>query len=315
MSPLKVRNHGRHAAPSPSRTRLIVPALLVIMGVFVMLYPVITTVWNNQQAAHVAEEYSRLDNDISQETKNQEWEEAKRYNNDHATGPILDPWINKVRGKSSAYENYLQLLDSNTAMARLVIPHIQVDLPIYHGTDNETLQKGLGHLYGSDLPVGGDGTHSVITGHTGLPNATMFDNLRDVKEGDSFFIQVSGHKLKYTVDQIQVVLPEEVDSLKTGTQGDYVTLITCTPYGINTHRLLVRGHAAPITSEDAQVFDQVHAQIWAWWMYLLIAAAGIALLLLVRWLIKQHRAINKRGEIAEPQAYTPTLSREINDTH
>lgn len=228
----------------------LLPALLVIVGLIVIIYPVVSTQWNNWQQNRAAAEYAKLQTSIPAEVSDKEWEDAHRYNEERADGPIFDPWIDHFVPNNQAYQEYVAVLNSTDAMGRLIIPSVKIDLPIYHGTQENTLQRGVGHLFGSDLPVGGEGTHSVLTGHTGLPNATLFDNLKDVKENDSFFIQVAGHKLKYQVDQIKVVLPDEVESLRSEPGKDLITLVTCTPYGINTHRLLVRGHQVAITEEE-----------------------------------------------------------------
>lgn len=292
---------------------LAVPALLVIIGVLVMLYPVVSTVWNNYGANRAAREYAQLEKKSPQEVKNTQWDNAHAYNKDRNTGPILDPWLNRVDGRDPEYSKYLDQLSATEAMARLVIPSLKIDLPVYHGTEESILQKGLGHLYGSDLPVGGEGTHSVITGHTGLSNATMFDNLRDIKEGDAFFVQVSGHKLKYQVDKIQVVLPSETDSLKPEAGANYITLITCTPYGINTHRFLVRGHQIPISAAEAKLFDQSHGATWQWWMYLLLAAGVLVGLGLGWWLWRQSKLKNGSKEI-ESENFSDDLT-DSDDTN
>lgn len=263
--------------------------VLVILGILVMLYPVASTLWNNHLATKAAQDYAKLEKSIPQEVKNTQWERAHDYNTNRTTGPILDPWLARFDKNNPDYQEYLDQLDANDAMARLIFPEIKADLPVYHGTDHDTLQRGLGHLFGSDLPVGGKGTHSVITGHTGLSNSTMFDHLNDAEEGDAFFIQVSGEKLKYEVDQIKVVLPTETEDLRPVADKDYITLITCTPYGINTHRLLVRGHRVPLDPADNEVFDKNNGAGWQWWMYALVAAAAAVLAVLLWWLRKLKR--------------------------
>ncbi|MDK6302405.1 class C sortase [Corynebacterium sp. UMB9976] len=272
-----------------TKTSPVLAAVLVILGVLVMLYPVTSTLWNNYVATKVAQDYAKLEKSIPEEVKNTQWDNAHKYNENRTTGPILDPWLARFDENNPDYQEYLDQLDANDAMARLIFPKIKADLPIFHGTDNDTLQKGLGHLFGSDLPVGGKGTHSVITGHTGLANSTMFDHLNKAEKGDAFYIQVSGEKLKYVVDQIKVVLPTETEDLRPEQGKDYITLITCTPYGINTHRLLVRGHQVPLDESDHEIFDKNHGAGWQWWMYALVAAAALVLLLLLRWLLKQKR--------------------------
>lgn len=267
----------------------LLPALLVAVGLIVIIYPVVSTQWNNWQQNRAAAEYAKLQKSVPTKVSDKEWEDAHRYNQERVHGPILDPWISRFTPDNQAYQDYLAVLNSTEAMGRLIIPSVKVDLPIYHGTQEDTLQRGVGHLFGSDLPVGGEGTHSVLTGHTGLPNATLFDNLKDVKENDSFFIQIAGHKLKYQVDQIRVVLPDEVESLRSEPGKDLITLVTCTPYGINTHRLLVRGHQVPITEEEKTMLSETQGVIWQWWMYALSAVFIIGLILFGWWLARQAR--------------------------
>ncbi|OFT25836.1 class C sortase [Brevibacterium sp. HMSC08F02] len=271
------------------KNRLMLPAIVVILGLLVMMYPVVSTAWNNYGASKAAKEYAQLDKDTPQEVKNTQWDKAHEYNEQRASGPILDPWLNDIDSDNPEYAEYLDQLSENDAMARFIFPKIGVDLPIYHGTSDDVLQRGLGHLYGSDLPVGGRGTHSVITGHTGLSNATMFDNLSKAEEGDAFYVQVSGHKLKYEIDQIKVVLPDQTEDLRPDESGDYITLITCTPYGVNTHRLLVRGHQVPLEPVDEGVFDQNHSGGWQWWMYALMAAVLVIGLGFAWWARRQHK--------------------------
>ncbi|MFH0413007.1 class C sortase [Corynebacterium sp. L4756] len=262
---------------------------LVLLGVLFLMYPVASTLWNNYQAAEVTKQYRSIAEDQPAEELSRELRKAQLFNEEKARGPVLDPWLERFATDSPDFREYEQQLSSNAAMGRLVAPAIDVDLPIYHGTSEDTLQKGLGHLYGSDLPVGGEGTHSMITGHTGLPNASMFDNLSDLDLGGEFYLQVAGQKMKYQVDQIDVVLPHEVDALKAETNGDFVTLITCTPYGINTHRLLVRGHAVPLDADDARILDDMYSGFWMWWMTALVIAALIAVVATIWWLSKWRR--------------------------
>ena len=292
----KPRRTGR-AKASP-----VLAMVLVVLGILVMLYPVASTLWNNHLATQAAQDYAELEQNIPQDVKNTQWEKAHDYNTNRTTGPILDPWLARFDKNNPEYREYLDQLNANDAMARLIFPKVKVDLPVYHGTDSKTLQRGLGHLFGSDLPVGGKDTHSVITGHTGLSNSTMFDNLNKAEEGDAFFVQVSGEKLKYVVDQVKVVLPTETEGLRPVAGKDYITLITCTPYGVNTHRLLVRGHRVPLDESDEDVFDNYHGSGWQWWMYALVAAAAAVLLTLVWWLRKQRgdgESLEKVNEITD----------------
>lgn len=276
---------------------ILVPVILVLLGVAVLVYPVVATQWNNIRQVHVANEYAKFEQHADPVQLNKALEEARKYNLGRNTGPILDPWLAQVAKQNNDYQAYLGQLNSNAAMGRLIVPTGQINLPIYHGTDHEALQKGVGHLFGSDLPVGGESSHSVLTGHTGLPNATLFDHLKDVKEGDAIYVQVSGEKLKYQVDQIKVVLPNESDELRPVDGKDYITLVTCTPYGINSHRLLVRGHQVPMDAEDHEVIDNTKGASWQWWMWALLVGALAVAIVLVAWLRRQL----KNMKDAEPR--------------
>lgn len=283
--------------------RVFLPMLLVIVGLLVMLYPVYATQWNNVQQQKVAELYEQDIKEMTPEEKNQAVEEARRYNDEHGDAPILDPWLARVSEDNVAYQEYLKQLSGNSAMSQVVIPSIDSKLPVYHGTDEKTLQKGLGHLFGSALPVGGEGHHSVITGHTGLSNATLWDNLVDVEKGDAIYVSTFGEQLKYDVHDIEVVLPEETDSLQPKEGEDLLTLITCTPYGINTHRLLVHAHRVPMDADESHVFDD-KASFMQWWMWLLIALALVIIAAMVWWLrsMKKKASAGQTAESDEAEA-------------
>ena len=153
-------------------------------------------------------------------------------------------------------------------------------LPIYHGTDSKALEKGAGHLENSSLPVGGKGTHSIISAHTGLPSAKMFDNITEVKEGDIFYIHVLNRILAYEVNQIKVVLPENISDLLINRNKDYVTLVTCTPYGINSHRLLVRGERVPY--KEAKKKEKTKKKSNSMWKaYALVIVLAVVLIILL----------------------------------
>lgn len=282
--------------------RVFLPILLVIVGLLVMLYPVYATQWNNVQQQKVAALYEQDVKEMTPEEKNQAVEEARRYNDEHGDAPILDPWLARVSEDNVAYQEYLKQLSGSSAMSQVVIPSIDSKLPVYHGTDDKTLQKGLGHLFGSALPVGGEGHHSVITGHTGLSNATLWDNLVDVEKGDAIYVSTFGEQLKYEVHDIEVVLPEETDSLQPKEGEDLLTLITCTPYGINTHRLLVHAHRVPMDAEESHVFED-KASFMQWWMWLLIALALVIIAAMVWWLRNLRKAsVGETSESNESEA-------------
>ncbi len=197
---------------------------------------------------------------------------AHEYNANLPNGPLRDPYALGADGKAlplgEGREIYERLLAEGPkrVMARVQIPKIHVDMPVYHDTDAATLDAGVGHLYGSALPVGGVGTHSVLTAHTGLVSSKMFTDLTRLVVGDRFTIQVLSETLSYEVDQIDTVLPTELESLRQVHGEDYVTLVTCTPVGINTHRLLVRGTRVPNDELTGFVQPGIPGPGFPWWV-------------------------------------------------
>lgn len=216
--------------------------LIFVAGVGVMSYPLISSVINNIESRNHVEEYTKTTKQMSSEETLDMFKKAEEYNHSLTNNVILtDPFDEKAYQKiGENYENALNV-DGNGLIGYIDIPKINVYLPIYHGTTENILAKGAGHLQNTSLPVGGESTHSIISAHTAYPGETFFDYLTDMQKGDEFFVHVLDRVLKYEVDNIKVVLPEETDDLRIIRGEDYVTLLTCTPYSINTHRLLVRG--------------------------------------------------------------------------
>ncbi|MEY8209941.1 class C sortase [Corynebacterium sp. MNWGS58] len=280
------------APPKPEETsvfrRVVVPALIILVGISVLLYPVVSTQWNNYIQRKVVEDYSSQIQDLPEEQLNAAINAAHEYNETSVGGPILDPWLARVSEDNQDYLRYMDQLSGLPAMSQVSIPSIESSLPVYHGTTEEVLQKGLGHLYGTSLPVGGEGTHSVITGHTGLTTSTMWDNLIDMKEGDAIYVNTFGQKMKYQVTSTEVVLPHETESLAQQPDKDLITLITCTPYGVNSHRLLVHAERVPLDPEDDSAFNQKNA-ILQWWMWALLIVALLAIAFLLHWIRKERR--------------------------
>lgn len=268
-----------------------VPILIILLGVGILLYPIISTVVNNRSQREAAAEYAALVEEQDPTALREQLESAREYNQTRTVGPILDPWTARLADDNESYKAYLQELSLSSVMARITIPAINVDLPIYHGTRPDTLDRGIGHLFGTDLPVGGKNSHAVLTGHTGLQNATMFDNLVDLKVGDSIYIDVYGEKLRYDVFDTDVVLPDDVDTLNKVADRDLLTLITCTPYGVNSHRLLVYAERAPLEADDVAVMESGGANI-PMWMWLFGAMAALALMILA-WLLFRKPAERK----------------------
>ena len=274
-------------ANDAKKKSVLLPVVIILVGVLVLLYPVVATQWNNVRQQSVANDYAQLQQSEPEDLLRKQFESALVYNQTHTKGPILDPWLTRIGTDNPEYQRYAQELDDYPVMARLIVPSGKIDLPVYHGTSDEVLHKGVGHLFGTDLPVGGEGTHAVLTGHTGLTSATLFDHLDEVKEGDAIYVQVAGEKLKYEVHSTAVVLPDETDSLKTQQGKDLLTLITCTPYGINSHRLLVHAHRVPMDPDD-KAFEESATQM-QWWMWAILLAVLIILILLAWWLFRRAR--------------------------
>lgn len=223
-----------------TRDRLITFALVLMLcvGAGLLLYPSISDWWNSSRQTKAVTSYGELVAQVDAETIEQARADAVAYN--QRLAEIDYPWVLDDERKAD-YEQQLAI-DSTGIMGYVEIPKIRCMLPVYHGTEESVLQTSVGHLEGSSLPVGGPSTHSVISGHRGLPSAKLFTDLDKLVEGDLFMLRVLDETLTYEVDQIRIVEPDEIEDLKIIEGGDYCTLVTCTPYGINSHRLLVRGH-------------------------------------------------------------------------
>lgn len=226
----------------------IILILIFLVGLSVMLYPSVSDAVNRKHQSRAVAGYAEEVEQLSDADYQTYFDAADAYNRQLNTTP-------NAFYKPDLVSGYAQTLDiSGTGiMGYITIPKISVELPIYHGTDEGVLQVAAGHLEGSSLPVGGAGTHAVISAHRGLPSAKLFTNLDELEVGDRFTITVLNRVLTYEVDQISIVLPTEIDQLLPTEGIDYVTLMTCTPYGINTHRLLVRGKRVETTESQKHI--------------------------------------------------------------
>ena len=300
--------------PLKRRLLAIAPPILLLAGILVLLYPVFATQYNNYRQESIASQFSAVAEDAGPDAVAENLRRADEYNANAAESPILDPWLDAQRPGTEAYQEYLSQLNINDVMATVKIPAINVNLPIYHGTESATLDKGIGHLFGTALPVGGESTHTVLTGHTGLGNATMFDQLTSVKMGDYFYIETAGRHLKYQVTDIRVVLPHETESLNKVEGKDLATLITCTPYGVNTHRLLVTGERVPMDEAAvAAEAAQVKGSVMKPWMIAVLASVAVILLVAgILWLRSRKRKDEEPQEI-EGAAAAALASAEAGD--
>lgn len=211
--------------------------LLFLAGLGILLYPTVSDRWNAYRQSKLISSYEEVVAQLAQEDYDELWAMAHAYNE------TLWTKADRYTLSDEERQEYDALLDvsGNGIMGYIEIPSIDCSLPVYHGTDEDVLQIAVGHLEGTSLPVGGEGTHCVLSGHRGLPSAKLFTNLDQVGEGDIFLLKILGDTLTYEIDQILTVLPEETEALDLVQGEDYCTLVTCTPYGVNSHRLLVRG--------------------------------------------------------------------------
>lgn len=213
-----------------------------------LAYPAVSNYLMEKNGSYIINEYEAQIESADDADIEVKWNEAVEYNKTLSGGPSCDPFGS--RNDAEVNGNYDHILNIQEVMAYLVIPKIDIQLPIFHGTSEASLQRGVGHLEGTSLPIGGEGTHAVIAGHTGLSGAKIFTDLEKLEEGDLFYIHILGHILTYRTDQIKVVEPEDTKDLMPEAGKDYVTLLTCTPYGMNSHRLLVRGVRTEYVPEE-----------------------------------------------------------------
>lgn len=259
----------------------ILAILVFLAGISLLAYPAVSNLLYEKEQEELMEHYDRIvGENLTTDEQAAELQECREYNRGLLQGGVLltDPFdMSQLDPSAMPYAGLLNV-DEEGGMAYLRIPAIDVELMIYHGTEEEVLQKGVGHLQGSSLPVGGTGTHCVLSAHTGFNDKKLFTDLDQLENGDIFYIHVLGEILAYQVDQIRVVLPEETEDLKINAREDYVTLVTCTPYGINTHRLLVRGTRVPYEEEREQSDGTLRKGSWLE-QYRLAAFAGLAVVL------------------------------------
>ena len=216
---------------------------IFILGLGILSYPMISNWYYRIESNNQVVDYKEARSLLSKEEIQRRLRLAKIYNDNLGNVVPKDPYSEEEKKK--AFENYAQMLELRTKIGVITIPSIDVELPIYAGTNEEILQKGAGHLEGTSLPIGGESTHTVITAHSGLPTARLFTDLEKVKMGEKFYIENIAGTMAYQVDHIDVIDPSDFQQLLVVPGKDYATLLTCTPIMINTHRLIVRGHRVP----------------------------------------------------------------------
>ena len=256
----------------------IVIILLFLIGSSVLLYPTASNMWNNRRDKQLQVSYIETVNNLGREEYEEMLSQAKEYNYHHHVNTIVDAFDEENEYKLSHPYNTFLNPNGDEIMGYIEIPKIDLELVIYHGIAESTLEKGIGHIEGTSLPVGGEGTHAVLAGHRGLPGAKLFTDVEKLRIGDFFYIGVLHEKMQYKIEQIEIVLPNEAEKLEIEEGKDHVTLLTCTPYGVNTHRLLVRGERTDW--EESGGNEETAGNFWQN-MELRLLFAGIVVILII----------------------------------
>jgi len=275
----------------------IIIALVFLVGAGVFLYPTISDMWNQYRNAQLVSKYEEAVTELSDNDYDRLWKEAKEYNAEHPVNAIVDAFEEEDTYELS--HPYDRVLDPNGdgLMGSIEIPKIKAKLAIYHGLSKTVLEKGVGHVEGTSLPIGGKSTHAVLAAHRGLPNAKLFTDLDQMEKGDIFILHILGKNLAYKVDQIKTVLPDETSELDIVEGEDHVTLVTCTPYAVNTHRLLVRGIRTKYVEEEVTKNDETIPQKLAVVdpkRVLAGGAAALVILILLIYLIVRRKDKKRR---------------------
>ena len=288
--------------------RKVILILTAVMG-FVLalgiaLYPMVSTIYNEQHQSKIHTQFLQQVEDTDDSKLQEALQHARAYNA-ALNGILADENFSEtaLMGASEDYDAQLNVTGRGI-MGYVSVPKINVTLPIYHGTDSGTLERGIGHLLGTSLPVGGDSTHSVLTAHSGMASQRMFSDLPQLKEGDVFYLEVLNETLAYQVDQIKTVLPHDTTYLGIEAEQDLCTLVTCTPFGVNTHRLLVRGHRIPYEEAETiiQQQEQADVKVSSTWQNEYIKGIAIGLgfviffliIFLIIWLLRRCRREKKK---------------------
>ena len=265
----------------------IIRIFVFLVALSVLLYPTVSNYLYEKNSSRAISLYDEAAAKLSRERRQALLEEARAYNarlvgNTSVEGDTFET----SKEETSAEYSQLLNMDSSGMMGSVIIPEIDEELPIYHTTSEAVLQKGVGHFPSSSLPVGGDSTHAVLTGHRGLPSKKLFTDLDKIVEGDVFYIRILEETLAYQVDQILTVLPQETQALQIEEGKDYVTLVTCTPYAVNTHRLLIRGHRIPYEDAEKIAPPQIDTGLKIpYEIQVLLTGLGVLVLIIIIWKI------------------------------
>ncbi|SHH52602.1 sortase A [Virgibacillus chiguensis] len=268
--------------------------IIFLVGLGVFSYPIISNILSTQVHQSVVKEYAETVENMDEEEIKQEKKKAAEHNKklENSEVDFVDPFSEEGAegNKAAGNKSYYDALNIDPAIGSIEIPKIGSNLPIYHGTGEDVLSRGVGHMENSSLPTGEKGTHSVLTAHRGLPSAKLFRNLDELGKGDQFYVNVLNEKYAYEVYDVEIVLPHETQWLQTEDNEEYMTLLTCEPYMLNTHRMLVKGKRVPYDESKAKETEEVTDTFNYWYI---AGGAGLLVILILVWWLKRRKNKNK----------------------
>ncbi len=278
--------------------------LLFLAGFGILAYPTISNQWNTYRQSRLISNYDDAVSQMTEEDFEEVWTAARNYNQTFSQNSIRSDVFGVEQAEDIRQTEYWQVLNAagDGIMGYITIPKINIKLGIYHGTDTDVLETGVGHLNGTKLPIGGESNHSVLSAHRGLPSAKLFTDIDQLGKGDRFYLHILNEDMAYEVDQIHPMVDKDdidalEDALKVEEGADYVTLFTCTPYGVNSHRLLVRGHRVPYDGElESTPVDSMVQAIQNYYMLYLLLGLGVTALII---LIMRRVMGPKKGKKSE----------------
>lgn len=289
-------------------------ALLFLVGFGILAYPTISNQWNTYRQSRLISNYDTVVSQMTEEDFTAAWEEAREYNQSFGENSIMTDVFGVDKAEDITDTPYWKVLNvaGDGVMGYITIPKIHIKLSIYHGTADEVLETGVGHLNGTKLPVGGEGNHCVLSAHRGLPSAKLFTDIDQLKERDRFYLHILDEDMAYEVDRILPMVEKDDfdalgEALKIEEGQDYVTLFTCTPYGVNSHRLLVRGHRVPYDGElESTPVDAMVEAIQNYYMLYLLVGLGVTALII----LTMRRVMGRKRRQTETKSVKETKNRE-----
>lgn len=297
--------------------------LLFLAGFGILAYPTISNQWNTYRQSKLISNYDNVVAEMSEEDFEAEWEAARSYNQTFDQNSIRSDVFGIEESEDIKDTEYWKVLNvaGDGIMGYLTIPKINVRLSIYHGTDEDVIQTGVGHLNGTKLPIGGESNHSVLSAHRGLPSAKLFTDIDQLEKKDRFYLHILNEDLAYEVDQILPMIDKDdydalEEAMKIEEGQDYVTLFTCTPYGVNSHRLLVRGHRVPYDGElESTPVDSMVQAIQNYYMLYLLLGLGVTILaILIMRRIAKKKSMKKVEAESKAEAEAKTEIEPKTDT-